>query len=111
MDTRILTKKSGGGGAEAKGTLVHPGADWERGYSVHFFFDSRLVHCAVVPLTGDMGTDGSKHVLGTISAVKWDDVEFEAEEEEDAPPPPPPPATTAATAEKKRKRAATADDA
>ena len=78
LDTRLLTKKVAAVGQEPAATLVHPNAPfWERGYAVHFFLDGRLVHCAVVPLAADGGTDGSKHVLTAIAPPTWDDVDIE----------------------------------
>ena len=88
LDTRVMTKRatSAENPPPPKGltTIVHPASGWERGYSVNFLFEGRLVHCAVVPITGDTGTDGNKHVLSTIAAVKWaadELVDFEEEEE------------------------------
>jgi hypothetical protein len=105
LDPRLLTKKKQQQQPAVVGTLVHPPAAWERGHAIHFFFDGRLVHWAVVSLASDMCTDGSKHVLSTIAPCKWgddDNVEVEADADN---------ATTAAAApaEKKRKRPAAAD--
>jgi len=78
LDTRLLTKKVAALGQESTMTLVHPNAPfWERGYAIHFFLDGRLVHCAVVPLAANGGTDGNKHVLTAIAPPTWDDVDIE----------------------------------
>ena len=112
IDIRRMTKRSITAEEARKNvsvySLVHPNAEWEKGYAIHFFYDNRLVHCAVVPVCSDVLMDGSKHVLNTISAVKWssdDQIEFE---EVSAPPP------DAPNKDKKRKQrpaTTTTDDA
>jgi hypothetical protein len=82
MDARKMTKRRGEGDARLSQSLVHAHSEWEKGYSVHFFCDERLVHCAVVPVFMDLsGAEGSKQVLNTIAPPKWgEDVEYEGSE-------------------------------
>ena len=88
LDTRrMIKRKAAEDGSSSSSSpsftysLVHPGCEWEKGYAAHFFYDSRLVHCAVIPVMTDLlGINGSKHVLSTISVMKWtndENVEFE----------------------------------
>jgi hypothetical protein len=106
VDLRRMSKKINEND-KAKGTVVHQDSSWEKAHCIHVFFEERLVHCFVVPVTAaGVGADGSRKVLETVSIAKWtaDEVDVESfddeeEDDEDA-------KKKASSIVKKRKRAA-----
>jgi hypothetical protein len=82
VDLRRMSKKiENGEQQQAKGSVVHQDSSWDKAHSVHVFFEERLVHCFVVPVTATgVGADGSRKVLETVSVAKWaaDEVEMES---------------------------------
>jgi hypothetical protein len=63
----------------AKGSVVYKDSAWESAHAVYVFFEGRLVHYFVVPITsGGAGANGSRIALETVSMAKWsaDDIDF-----------------------------------
>jgi hypothetical protein len=83
VDLRRMTKKraiaADSQQLHAKGSVVYKDSAWESAHAVYVFFEGRLVHYFVVPITsGGAGANGSRIALETVSMAKWsaDDIDF-----------------------------------
>ena len=83
VDLRRMTKKRAANAEsqqqQAKGSVVYKDSAWESAHAVYVFFEERLVHYFVVPITpGGGGANGGRIALETVSMVKWsaDDIDF-----------------------------------
>ena len=64
---------------QAKGSVIYKDSAWESAHAVYVFFEGRLVHYFVVPITSaGAGASGSRIALETVSMAKWstDDIDF-----------------------------------
>jgi hypothetical protein len=80
VDTRRMTKKQTEG--EVQSTLVHPNTGtWERGNSIYFFLEDKLVHCAVVPVIANVGGNCRQALTEVVALPSFADdcVDFEEE--------------------------------
>lgn len=81
VDLRRMTKKRAADSQQqqAKGSVIYKDSAWESAHAVYVFFEGRLVHYFVVPITSaGAGASGSRIALETVSMAKWstDDIDF-----------------------------------